>query len=87
MFHILITGCNGEVGRKVVEMALQDGHTVLGADKTTSNDSPNHPRFTFKVADVCDPGAVMELVEGCNAIIHLAAIRNPGDYLFEAHNV
>ena len=84
--HILITGCNGDVGLKVVERALADGHSVLGVDKGDTPADISHPKFTFQKSDVCDHEVVMTLVQGCDAIIHLAAVRNPGDYLFQAHN-
>ncbi|KIJ51500.1 hypothetical protein M422DRAFT_58965 [Sphaerobolus stellatus SS14] len=84
--HILVTGCNGDVGLKVVERALADGHSVLGVDKGDSPAGISHSKFIFHKADVCDHEVVMKLVQGCDAIVHLAALRWPGDYLFEAHN-
>jgi nucleoside-diphosphate-sugar epimerase len=38
--HIAVTGANGSIGRRVVLLALQRGHTVLGIDTPLSSSSP-----------------------------------------------
>ncbi|KAJ3560298.1 hypothetical protein NP233_g10930 [Leucocoprinus birnbaumii] len=91
---LVITGCNGSVGVRVVLLALKHGHNVTGVDHTSlSPDLSNfvkdyHARFTFHQIDLKDYDRTLELLQNskCEAIVHLAAIRNPSDYKVQTHN-
>ncbi|KAF8807054.1 NAD(P)-binding protein [Phlegmacium glaucopus] len=92
---LVITGCNGSVGKRVVKLALEQGNTVLGIDLTqqrAGNDPPqpriydDHPEYTFAAADLRDFEVVLKLLDGYDAVINLAAHRNPGDYKVATHN-
>lgn len=85
---IAITGCNGEVGRRVVLWALKEGHTVVGADHVVAQDTEfyNNPAFTFHQVNLKDFDAASKVFEGCDAIIQLAAFRQPMDYKVYVHN-
>ena len=71
--RILITGCNGFVGRHLAAELLQARHEVFGLDV-----GPPSPALSFPVAtgDICDPGALQRAVRGfCpDGCIHLAGI-------------
>lgn len=84
---IAITGCNGSVGKPVVALSLKQGHSVVGIDVvevaiTTGSDHG----FTFLRVDLTDYDATLEALRGCDAVIHLAALPNPGDYKVIVHN-
>ena len=89
---LAVTGCNGSVGKRVVRYALSTGHTVTGIDCTPlpeSNlpyQSANNPSFSFLKVDLRDYNQTQEALRGAEAVVHLAAIRNPGDYVAETHN-
>lgn len=82
---IAITGGRGNVGRKVVEMALAQGHAVVSIDRVALDDTP--PKVKSLLANTSDYAQVEEAFRGCDGIIHLAAYPTPyhvPDY--EVHN-
>ena len=89
---IAVTGCNGSVGRRIVLHALKDGHQVVGVDWIGSQahddiiEANKNPNYSFTEADLRDYDTAMRVLTGCDAIIHLAAYRNPGDYIWQTHN-
>ena len=89
---IAVTGCNGSIGTRVVLMALARGYSIVGIDYTPMPDVlsdllPEHKgNFAFHQADLKDYAVVLKLLEGCDGIVHLAAMRTPGDYAVAAHN-
>ncbi|TBU50379.1 NAD(P)-binding protein [Dichomitus squalens] len=89
---LAVTGCNGSVGSRVVLAALEQGHTVVGIDSAQLPDvlknlpEDQAPRFKFHEADLRDYDIATDLLRGCEGIVHLAAMRNPGDYHVAAHN-
>ncbi|KAF8591212.1 NAD(P)-binding protein [Ramaria rubella] len=86
--RIVITGCSGSVGCRVVQQALKEGHSVLGVDKALNGNAERqfHPNLTFVAVDLRDFDATVQVLKGCDAVIHLAAFPNPGDYEFVVHN-
>ncbi|KAF5382199.1 hypothetical protein D9615_004257 [Tricholomella constricta] len=83
---IAITGCNGSVGKRVVQLALRRGHTVVGIDHVESKETIQHAKFAFVLADLKHYDAAIKALEGCDGVVHLAAYRNPGDYEVTTHN-
>ena len=89
---IIVTGCNGSVGRRVVLRALKEGYQVLGAvwvDHQSHEDAAEarkNPNFSFIGADLRDYDTTLKVLTGCDAVVHLAAHRNPGDYVWQTHN-
>ena len=92
---IAVTGCNGSVGRRVVIRALDEGHSVVGIDASplaiTIDDIQvrrvaEHEAFSFVQHDVRQFDGIMDLLKGCDAVVHLAAHRNPTDYMVKTHN-
>jgi nucleoside-diphosphate-sugar epimerase len=87
---IVVTGCNGTVGSAVVKLALKRGHTVLGIDTVeTEKKKPwsCNPGYVFKKLDLQDFDATLDALRGYDAVISLAACRNPGDYKVTTHNM
>jgi nucleoside-diphosphate-sugar epimerase len=87
LMKIAVTGCNGNVGRRVVVLALKRGQMVVGIDRAPQS-SPDcaNPQFKFIQADLTDYGTVLKVLDGCDGVIHLAACSNPGDYQVNSHN-
>lgn len=80
---IAITGGDGHVGTALVHLALSDGHTVVALDR--SPDPSFQPPmlqgdlYTYKRLDLLDYPAFKAAVQGCDALVHLAAIYNKHD--------
>ena len=79
---VAVTGASGFVGRHLIPVLLAGGHEVRGlarraVDQTGAGGTP--PGFTFAPGDVRLQADVAALVEGCEAVIHLAASFDPLD--------
>ncbi|OBZ72475.1 GDP-mannose 3,5-epimerase 1 [Grifola frondosa] len=82
---IAVTGCNGDVGTRVVAAARAQGHEVVGIDATPAL-APTDKGYVFVQADLRAYDAALAALRGCDAVVHLAACRTPGDYVAETHN-
>ncbi|NNF70090.1 MAG: NAD-dependent epimerase/dehydratase family protein, partial [Acidimicrobiia bacterium] len=69
-------GAGGRVGTAVVEAAAAAGHSVVAIDRMPT-DGAASVSSSLQV-DMNDFGAVVGAFEGCDAVIHLAAINGPG---------
>lgn len=90
---IAVTGCNGSVGRRVVIHCLNEGHSVVGVDCTDPvldeiavRRATEHEAFSFVRTDLKEYDFVLKVLEGCDAVAHLAAYPQPGDYVWLVHN-
>jgi len=81
--RIAVTGASGRVGRAVVEHLVASGHTAVCIDRLA--EGPGGPGCSFLQIDMQDYAAVVAGLEGCDALIHLAAVTGPG--LFPDHVV
>ncbi len=72
--RVLVTGHRGMIGRVVVHALDGGGHVVVGFDRQDGQ-------------DVLDRDAVEGAVEGCDAVVHLAALQDPrpGEHDAPAH--
>lgn len=73
--RVLVTGANGHIGAHVVRQLIDAGHEVVAFVRPKADlrglDGLN---VTFARGDVMDAQAVHKAAEGCDAIIHLAAV-------------
>jgi len=86
--RIAITGGNGRIGKAVVELALTQGHTVVNIDRVMG-DTELTGVTNFQI-DITDYDAFKKVMDGCDALIHLAAIPGPGyhpDHVVHNNNV
>lgn len=76
---IAVTGGNGRFGRVVVKYLAQGDHTVLNIDRVESETSPtnDHQHVRFVGLDLSDLAALTRALDGCDAVVHLAAIPSP----------
>lgn len=77
--HTLLTGGAGYVGSVLVDDLLARGHTVRVLDNLRSRPAGGgppdaRPGVEFVRADIRDTGAVARSIDGCDVIVHLAAI-------------
>jgi len=71
---ILVTGGSGKAGKWVINELLENDYEVTNVDL-----KPSTQAHTFYV-DLCDLGQTFGVVEGKDAIVHLAAIPWPGEH-------
>lgn len=90
---ILVTGGAGFIGSYLIKYWLKTDPKVriVNLDKLTYcgdlsrlKEAEGNPRYRFFKRDVCDPGAVVEALEGCDAVVHLAAETHVDRSLLEA---
>ena len=79
----LVTGAGGFIGSHVVEALLQAGHGVRALAHYNSRGSwghldgspaAAHPGLDIRLGDVTDASMVRSLVDGCDVVLHLAAL-------------
>ncbi len=73
--RIAVTGGNGDMGRSLIPYLLEQDHTVVSIDRALP--AANLAGVNFIIADTRDFGQFVASIRGCDALIHLAAIRSP----------
>ncbi len=77
--RIAVTGGNGDLGRNLVPYLLEQGHSVVSIDRALPPMVYPRPQrmAEFMVADARNFGELVASFRGCDAVIHLAALRSP----------
>src|SRR5688572_25431388 len=84
--RIAITGGSGLVGREVIRLALTQGHNVVSIDRVPPTESLAD-NVTFIQASITDYADFEQALQGCDALIHLAAYPTPLEHPdYEVHN-
>ncbi|HWQ12411.1 MAG TPA: NAD-dependent epimerase/dehydratase family protein [Roseiflexaceae bacterium] len=79
MTAYLITGGAGFIGSHLADALLARGDTVSVIDDLSTGAMANirhlkgHPRFSYTLDDITNEGVLAELVDECDAVVHLAA--------------
>jgi UDP-glucose 4-epimerase len=68
---VLVTGGSGFIGSHVVDRVRARGHEVRIFDLVPST---YHEDVDTVLGDLCDPGDVGRALDGCDAVVHLAAV-------------
>jgi len=76
--QVLITGGGGFIGSALVRRLVEANSVVVfdngHRDTLKGTDTPTHPNLYRVDGDVLDLGAVRRAMEGCDHVVHLAAI-------------
>ncbi len=74
MTKVLVTGGSGKMGQVIIRDLLGNGYEVVSTDRKPPKSTDG---FEFIEADVTDPDEALRVMEGCEKVIHMAAIPNP----------
>jgi UDP-glucose 4-epimerase len=83
IMKITITGVAGFIGSNLCIALLENGHSVVGVDnmsqgcKQNLEDFSTHPNFEIHEIDVQDEASILNITEGSDVIVHLAAFKIP----------
>ena len=72
-----MTGAAGKIGSRVVMELVKHGHQVCALDRRPLPADVRASADTL-YADLTDPLALLNAVQGCDAVAHIGAIPNPG---------
>ena len=70
---IVVTGAAGRLGRRVVQLLVDQGKEVLATDQSNAEDLP----AKFVRCDLGDAKAVEDILKGAEAVVHMGAIPGP----------
>ncbi|MDT0645080.1 NAD-dependent epimerase/dehydratase family protein [Zunongwangia sp. F260] len=75
---LLITGANGLLATNTIKHFLELGHSVKGLLRSKEKFLlPPHKNLELVQGDITDVSAVENAVNGCDAVIHIAALTSP----------
>ena len=70
---IVVTGAAGRLGRRVVQLLVEQNRKVLATDQLEADDLPTE----FVRCDLGDAEAVNGILQGAAAVVHMGAIPGP----------
>jgi len=73
MNHVIVTGGSGRLGRRVVDLLVSRGESVVSVDVTKRDDCP----CPSVLADMTQAGEAYDAILGADAVVHLAAVPGP----------
>lgn len=73
--RIVVTGGSGHIGRAIVDELVEHGHQVTNADR-----QPGPSAAPLRLIDLEDLGQLISVLDGCDAVVHAAAIPRPGTF-------
>jgi nucleoside-diphosphate-sugar epimerase len=79
MTKVVVTGGSGKAGRAVVRDLFDHGYDVLNVDSVP----PTERIVPYLRADLTHYGETVEVLQGADMVVHLAAIPAPGIYTEE----
>ena len=75
--RVAVTGAAGRVGRGVLELLSARGTTVVAIDSVAPGSQDPNDGVTWAQIDITDYAALVEALDGCDGLVHLAAIPSP----------
>ncbi|KAJ2914499.1 hypothetical protein MD484_g5900, partial [Candolleomyces efflorescens] len=78
---------SAEKGQEEADGDEGEGEQEVEVPEDPLAQAHKNPNFTFHQADISDFNVALEVLKGCDAVIHLAGAPNPGDYKVDTHNM
>ncbi len=88
--RVAVTGAAGRVGRGVIDLLRSRGKAVVAIDCISPPQDNFAQGLTWSRVEMTDYDAVVRSFDGCDGLVHLAAIARPGilpDAYVHANNV
>ncbi len=88
--RVAVTGAAGRVGRGVLELLCARGTTVVAIDSLAPGPQDPNDGVTWAQIDITDYAALVKALDGCDGLVHLAAIPSPRraeDVVVHSNNV
>src|SRR5690242_14704482 len=73
--RVLVTGGSGFIGSHVVDVLAERGHDPVIFDRVRST----HGSYPTVLGDATDSARLETAMEGCDAVVHLAAMADVND--------
>ena len=83
---IVVYGASGGIGSKVVEEALNRGHSVIGVSRTPEKLSYQNSNFSAVKGDVSNIESMLEIIDGADAVVISVRAAGPNNYPEETLN-
>lgn len=74
--RIAVTGGNGDMGRNLIPYLVEQNHSVVSLDRALPA-TDTYDGVERLIIDTRDFGQFVASLRGCDALIHLAALRSP----------
>ena len=71
---VVVTGANGKIGTRVMELLTKSGYDVIGIDR----DVLNLKKYKHRIVDLLHEGQVYQTLSNSDAVIHLGSYPRPG---------
>ena len=78
--RIAITGGSGGIGRAITKLALARGDSVVSIDRVDPAPGAERANLSFVKIDIAQYDDVEQVIRGCDALVHMAAIPTPGQH-------
>ncbi len=70
---VVVTGANGKIGTRVMEILAKTGYNVMGIDREVFN----LKNYEHRIVDLLHEGQVYQTLSDSDAVIHLASFPRP----------
>ena len=70
---VVVTGANGKIGTRVMEILAKSGYNVMGIDREVFN----LRKYEHRIVDLLHEGQVYQTLSNSDAVIHLASYPRP----------
>jgi len=78
---IAVTGGNGDMGRSLIPYLIEREHSVVSIDRAPpATPLPPLAPVAYLIANTTNFGEFVASIRGCEALVHLAAIRSPSNH-------
>lgn len=84
MEKVMVTGANGMLASNIIAELLEQGYEVIGTVRSIGKyHGPQGAGLRLEECDFKDTAAMERLMEGCSAIVHVAAMTSQGENDYE----
>lgn len=84
---ICVTGASGFIGKRLCKYLLACGHETIAMVRQDPSPEDGYPEgLNFRKGDVTDADSLAEAFDGCDAVMHLAALFNHPEFTAEDYH-